>query len=73
MKQRREPIHHGWTWLVYALLYAASVPWYLPAGASPKIWLGLPHWAMISLLSIAGIAIFTAFVIHRFWDDSDPS
>ena len=41
----------GWSTLSFT---RPPSPGTLPAGASPKIWLGLPHWAMISLLSIAG-------------------
>ena len=69
----RTPFRHPWIWLVYALLYAASVPWYLSADSDLAIWAGLPHWAFLSLLSTVGIAVFTVFVIRRFWDDTDPS
>ncbi|HEX9725723.1 MAG TPA: hypothetical protein VGC53_15695 [Vicinamibacteria bacterium] len=69
----REPVRYGWIWIVYVLLYAASVPWYLPAGTIPEIWLGLPSWALLSLLSTVGIALFTVLVIRSFWDDTDPT
>ena len=67
----REPIRYRWIWLVYALLYAASIPWYLPAGGELETWVGLPYWALVSLLATVGIAFFTVFVIRRFWDDTD--
>jgi hypothetical protein len=57
---------------VYLLLFAASVPWYLPANQKPAIWLGLPYWVVISLASTIAIALFTAYVIHRFWADEPP-
>ena len=69
---RREPFRYGWIWLVYVLLYAASVPWYLSADTRPAIWLGLPYWALLSLLATAGIALFTVLVVRSFWDDTDP-
>ena len=57
----------GWVWLVYALLFAAAIPWYLPTGEPPHIWLGLPHWTLISLVAILGVAGFTVFVIRKYW------
>ena len=63
----------GWIWSVYLLLFGASVPWYLPTTAPVRIWFGLPHWVVISLLATLGVAVFTAFVVHRFWpDEEDP-
>lgn len=58
----------AWVVLVYAALFAASVPWYLPAGP-PRIWFGLPHWVVLSLCATTGIAVFTLVVVRRFWDD----
>ncbi len=59
----------AWIWPVYLVLFGASVPWYLPADAPLRIWLGLPHWVVISLAATAGVAVFTAFVVHRLWPD----
>ena len=61
----------GWIWGVYLLLFGVSVPWYIPANAPLRIWLGLPHWVVISLLATLGVAVFTAFVIGRFWPDEE--
>ena len=63
----------GWIWTVYLLLFGASVPWYIPANAPLRIWLGLPHWVLISLFATLGVAVFTAFVVHRFWPDEEHS
>ena len=60
-----------WVWAVYLLLFAASVPWYIPANAPLRIWIGLPHWVVISLLATLGVAVFTAFVVGRFWPDEE--
>ena len=51
------------------MLFALSVPWYLPADAPLRIWFGLPHWVVLSLTATAGVAVFTAFVVHRLWPD----
>lgn len=59
-----------WIWPVYLTLFAASVPWYLPGGPVP-IWLGLPYWVVISIGAVASIAVFTVFVVRRYWPDDD--
>ena len=59
-------------WAAYVALFAASVPWYLPAGPL-RIWFGLPHWVVISLAAIAGVAVFTRFVVSRYWPDDDEA
>ena len=59
----------AWIWPVYVVLFALSVPWYLPGDAPLRIWLGLPHWVVLSLAATAGVAVFTAFVVHRLWPE----
>jgi hypothetical protein len=59
-----------WIWPVYAALFAASVPWYVPDGPL-RIWMGLPHWVVLSIAAIAGVALFTVFVVRRYWPDED--
>ena len=61
-----------WIWGVYLLLFGASVPWYVPADAPLRLWLGLPHWVVLSLLASIGVAGFTAFVVHRLWPEQEP-
>ncbi len=60
-----------WIWLVYLLLFALSVPWYLPANEAPALWLGLPYWVVLSVLAVFAIACFTAWVIQRHWPLDD--
>ncbi len=59
----------AWIWAVYLVLFGASVPWYLPAGGPLRIWFGLPHWVVLSLAATAGVAVFTAFVVHLLWPE----
>ena len=66
-----EPSRRWWIWLVYALLFGASVPWYLPTDSAPKVWLGLPHWVIISLMATIAIALFTAFVVNAYWREKE--
>ena len=51
-------------------LFAVSVPWYLPPGSPARLWFGLPHWVVISLLAYLAVAVFTAFVVARYWSVS---
>jgi hypothetical protein len=62
-----------WIWLVYLVLYAVAIPWYWPADYVGPIVLGFPLWVATTLLAILVLAIWTAFVIHRFWlvDDEE--
>ena len=72
---RRAPVDErrrgfpAWIWPVYVVLFALSVPWYLPGDGPLRIWLGLPHWVVLSLAATAGVAVFTAFVVHRLWPE----
>lgn len=59
-----------WIWPVYVALFAASVPWYVPDGPL-RIWMGLPHWVVLSIAAIAGVALFTVFVVRRYWPDEE--
>ena len=68
-----EPGRHPWIWLVYALLLGVAIPWYFPDGnGTPEpIWLGFPRWVTVSFLATFAIALFTAWVIGRYWGDSE--
>jgi hypothetical protein len=59
-----------WIWPVYVALFAASVPWYVPDGPL-RIWMGLPHWVVLSIAAIAGVALLTVFVVRRYWPDDE--
>ena len=65
----REPRSHPWIWAVYVVLFGTSVPWYLPADGPLRLWFGLPHWVVISITASIGVAIFTVFVVSRFWSE----
>jgi hypothetical protein len=63
-----------WIWIVYVVLFAVSIPWYLPADDAPALWFGLPYWVVISLAAYLVIAVFTAYVVQRHWprDEDEP-
>jgi len=64
-----EPRLHPWVWLVYGALFGAAIPWYLPDEAAATTWLGFPLWVTLSLSASLGVAVFTVFVIGRYWSD----
>jgi len=66
-----EPQAHPWIWAIYVTLFAASVPWYLPESATLRLWYGLPHWVVISLAVSLSIAVFTTWVVSRYWSEPD--
>ena len=56
-----------WIGLVYVVLYALSVPWYLPAIDPVPIWLGLPFWVVLAVAANLAVALFTSLVVVRTW------
>jgi hypothetical protein len=60
-----------WIWGVYIVLFAISIPWYLPADATPELWLGLPYWVVVSLGACLAIACFTALAVRLVWSDDE--
>ena len=53
--------------LISILALLATVPWFF---RSPGIgFLGLPPWALYSLVATVLYAIIIAFLIGRFWSD----
>ena len=66
-----ESIFPKWVWLVYLGFFVFSIPWYLPADIAMQLIGGLPAWLIFSILSVCLAAIFTSWVIRRFWKDED--
>ncbi len=66
-----EPTRHPWIWVVYAVLFVAAIPWYLPSEAASTTWLGFPLWVTLSLAATFAIALFTVYVIGRFWSEDE--
>jgi hypothetical protein len=59
-----------WIWVVYIVLFGLSVPWYLPDGPV-RIWFGLPYWVVLSLCAVGAVALFTVWVVGRYWGDEE--
>ncbi|HCL28201.1 MAG TPA: hypothetical protein DIC52_07175 [Candidatus Latescibacteria bacterium] len=66
-----EPRSHGIVWIVYVLLYLVAIPWYWPAGYRGPLVLGLPLWVAVSLAATLTLALWTAYVIFRYWDEGE--
>jgi hypothetical protein len=64
---RCEPRKVGYVWLVYFALYALAIPWYWPAGYRGPLVLGFPLWVAVTLLAVLLLAVWTGFVIQRYW------
>lgn len=62
-----EPRRHPLIWVVYLLLFAVAVPWYWPTGYRGPLVLGLPLWTAVSLGAVVLMALWTGFVIRRWW------
>jgi len=61
----------SWVWILYLILFAFSIPWYLPETLSMNLVLGLPLWLVCSVISVVLIAIFTQWIIIKYWIDSE--
>jgi hypothetical protein len=67
--ERRRSREARRTWLIYALLFVFSVPWYFPAGGVEPFVLGFPLWCFVSLSCYVGVALLTIWRIDSIWDD----
>ena len=65
-----EPRKVGYVWLVYLLLYAVAIPWYWPEGYVGSLVLGFPLWVAVTLGTVFLLASWTAWVIHRYWQQA---
>jgi len=58
-----------WVWAVYTLLFALSIPWYLPAKLEMQLVMGLPLWLVSAIAAIFLMACFSTWVIYKFWQE----
>ncbi len=62
-----EPRSKPWVWVVYLLLFAVAIPWYWPVGSVGRVVMGVPLWVAVTLGSVVLLALWTVFVITRYW------
>ena len=66
----QEPRKTPVVWVVYLLLFAVAIPWYWPTGYRGHPVMGFPLWAAVTVAAVLLLALWTAFVISRYWRDS---
>ncbi|NER14148.1 hypothetical protein GWK08_11900 [Leptobacterium flavescens] len=59
----------SWVWITYLLLFSLSIPWYIPEKPAMMLILGLPLWVIASILSVVITAIFTVWIINKYWKE----
>ena len=64
----REPIRKPWIWLVIATIILAGIPWYLPAGMTTPLVLGLPLWTLIAMGSSVALCAFLHWTLSHQWN-----
>ncbi len=66
----REPFHNWLLWLPYIYLLEIGTPWYwqfLPEELSLLNVLGMPLWALVSVLASLGVSVYTAVLLMQRW------
>lgn len=71
MKEKKEPIKNWKIWVVLGVLFALSVPWYLPAGSYEPMIFGVPYWAYIIMGVSMAISITLSYVLKNHWQMTD--
>ncbi|WP_422103769.1 hypothetical protein [Winogradskyella sp.] len=64
-----EKVFPYWVWLIYAILFALSIPWYLSEAIAMRLVLGLPLWLVANICAIVMMAGFTIWTIRTYWKD----
>jgi len=54
-------------WLLIALCFLLSFPFYLPKSIGMSITLGLPTWVVLSVVWMMIAAILVVWTIHKHW------
>lgn len=73
-RSRRRTRLRATSFALIAFLYAVSIPWYRETGAPLRLWLGLPDWAAVALVSYALAALVNAWIWHLTdLEDGDDS
>lgn len=63
----RDPARIPWVWCVYLILFIAILPLWPVEG----LILGLPSWAVLTILGGGVIALFTIYVLLFVWRDDE--
>lgn len=66
-----QKVFPNWVWLFYLVFFALSIPWYLPNALSMQLILGLPLWLITSITAIFIMAVFTLWIINKYWKETN--
>ena len=58
-----------WAWALFALLYGAAIPWWVPKTEPPFLLYGVPLWVLTALLGGLAVAITANVLMRRYWHD----
>lgn len=64
----KEPIRKPWIWVVMTFIILAAIPWYLPGGSVEPIILGVPYWAIISVVFSLLLCGYLSWLCLHEWD-----
>lgn len=67
MNKKKEPIKNWKIWVVLAVLFILSVPWYLPAGSYEPLIFGIPYWAYIIMGISLAISFTLSYILKNHW------
>jgi hypothetical protein len=69
-ERRRGALGGGRVAAIFALLYAATFPWYLPRDwIEPTFW-AFPAWGVVTVLGSIAIGAFTACIYLFAWPEA---
>ena len=69
LRPKREPMQKRFFLPTVLVLLIISVPWYRTTGETGTLLGGLPVWIWVTMACSLGIAVVTALVALRYWDD----
>lgn len=64
----KEPIRKPWIWVTLTLIVLAGIPWYLPQGTVQPVFLGVPYWMFIAVISSLALCGFLSWLCLNEWD-----
>jgi hypothetical protein len=64
-----EKVFPLWVWAIYLFLFLLSIPWYLPDQVAMQLIFGLPFWLISCIVAILLMALFSVWIISKYWKD----
>lgn len=64
----KEPVRKPWIWVLMTFVILAAIPWYLPVGTVEPIILGIPYWAVITVVFSLVLCGYLSWLCLFEWD-----